>query len=64
MIDKLKMSQQAEVASIQQKPQLIMREYKIPHQPFGKQRTPPEEWYTSVPTAPITAQIQLQTTDE
>uniref|UniRef100_A0A915IH92 Uncharacterized protein n=1 Tax=Romanomermis culicivorax TaxID=13658 RepID=A0A915IH92_ROMCU len=52
MIDK------AEVASNQQKPQQILREYKI------LQRTPPQEWYPSVPTTPITAQIQPRTTDE
>uniref|UniRef100_A0A915HUP7 Uncharacterized protein n=1 Tax=Romanomermis culicivorax TaxID=13658 RepID=A0A915HUP7_ROMCU len=49
MIDEPTMSQRAEVASNQQKPQ---------------QRTPPEEWYPSVPTAPVMAQIQPRTTNE
>uniref|UniRef100_A0A915IN98 Uncharacterized protein n=1 Tax=Romanomermis culicivorax TaxID=13658 RepID=A0A915IN98_ROMCU len=64
MIDEPMTSQQAEVASVQQKPQQIIREYKIPHRRFGKQRTPPKKWYPSVPTVPITAEIQPRTTDE
>uniref|UniRef100_A0A915I7N2 Uncharacterized protein n=1 Tax=Romanomermis culicivorax TaxID=13658 RepID=A0A915I7N2_ROMCU len=64
MIDEPMTSQQAEVASNQQKPQRIIREYKIPYRQFGRQHTPPEEWYPSIPTAPITAQIQPRTTDE
>uniref|UniRef100_A0A915HIW1 Uncharacterized protein n=1 Tax=Romanomermis culicivorax TaxID=13658 RepID=A0A915HIW1_ROMCU len=64
MMDEPTTSQQAEVASDQQKPQRIVREYKIPYRRFGRQRTPPEERYPSVPTVPITAQIQLRTTDE
>uniref|UniRef100_A0A915L2M0 Uncharacterized protein n=1 Tax=Romanomermis culicivorax TaxID=13658 RepID=A0A915L2M0_ROMCU len=64
MIDEPSTSQQAEIASEQQKPQRTVREYKIPYRRHGRPRTPPEERYPSVPTAPITAQIQLRTTDE
>uniref|UniRef100_A0A915KQM7 Uncharacterized protein n=1 Tax=Romanomermis culicivorax TaxID=13658 RepID=A0A915KQM7_ROMCU len=64
MIDEPTRSQQAEMASFQQKPQQIVREYKILHHRFGKQRTPLEERYPSIPTAPIMAQILLRTTSE
>uniref|UniRef100_A0A915K4Z7 Uncharacterized protein n=1 Tax=Romanomermis culicivorax TaxID=13658 RepID=A0A915K4Z7_ROMCU len=64
MINEPTMLQQAGVATVQQKPQQIVQEYKIRHCQFGKQQTPPEERYTSVPTAPITAQIQPRTTHE
>uniref|UniRef100_A0A915KRM3 Uncharacterized protein n=1 Tax=Romanomermis culicivorax TaxID=13658 RepID=A0A915KRM3_ROMCU len=64
MIDEPTTSQQAEEATDQQKPQRIVREYKILYRQFGKQRMPPEERYPSLPTAPITAQIQPLTTDE
>uniref|UniRef100_A0A915HX63 Uncharacterized protein n=1 Tax=Romanomermis culicivorax TaxID=13658 RepID=A0A915HX63_ROMCU len=37
MMDEPTTSQQAEVASNQQKPQRIVREYKIPYRRFGRQ---------------------------
>uniref|UniRef100_A0A915JR58 Uncharacterized protein n=1 Tax=Romanomermis culicivorax TaxID=13658 RepID=A0A915JR58_ROMCU len=64
MIDEPTTSQQVEMASKQQKPQRTVREYKIPYRQHGRPRTPPKEQYPSVPTAPITAQIQLRMTDE
>uniref|UniRef100_A0A915J1F1 Uncharacterized protein n=1 Tax=Romanomermis culicivorax TaxID=13658 RepID=A0A915J1F1_ROMCU len=64
MFDEPTTSQQAGVAGEQQKPQRTVREYKIPYRRHGRPRTPPEEWYPSVPTAPIMAQIQPRTTDE
>uniref|UniRef100_A0A915I8J8 Uncharacterized protein n=1 Tax=Romanomermis culicivorax TaxID=13658 RepID=A0A915I8J8_ROMCU len=47
MMDKPTTSQQAEVASDQQKPQRIVGEYKIPYRRFGRQCTPPGEQYPS-----------------
>uniref|UniRef100_A0A915KQC7 Uncharacterized protein n=1 Tax=Romanomermis culicivorax TaxID=13658 RepID=A0A915KQC7_ROMCU len=62
MVDQPSTSQQAEIASEQ--PQRTVREYKIPYGRHGRPRTPPKERYPSVPTVPITAQIQPRTTDE
>uniref|UniRef100_A0A915JE21 Uncharacterized protein n=1 Tax=Romanomermis culicivorax TaxID=13658 RepID=A0A915JE21_ROMCU len=63
-IDEPTTSQQTETTSEQQKSQQTVREYKVPYRRHSRQRTPPEQRYPSVPTAPTTAQIQPRTTDE
>uniref|UniRef100_A0A915JQ37 Uncharacterized protein n=2 Tax=Romanomermis culicivorax TaxID=13658 RepID=A0A915JQ37_ROMCU len=64
MIDKPTTSQQAEMAEEQKQPKRTVCEYKILHRRFGRPCTPPEKWYPSVPSAPITAQILPRTTEE